>query len=96
MEISKKRGPYANNAAPYYVLSVNGEYFCSTKSKERGVEIAKRWNAFEPHSPNPPDKPIEVTCMNCTAKSTVTDKDQPCPVCALCGSLAWLDEEDLK
>jgi len=38
-------------------------------------------------------KPIKAKCMNCTAVSTITSKDQPCPVCELCGSLAWMDEK---
>ena len=36
-------------------------------------------------------KPVKAKCMNCTAETTITDKDQPCPVCMLCGSLAWQD-----
>ena len=38
-------------------------------------------------------RPVKAKCMNCKAETTITDKDQPCPVCALCGSLAWMDYE---
>jgi ribosomal protein S27E len=41
-------------------------------------------------------RPVKAKCMNCTAVSTITDKSQPCPVCALCGSLAWQDVKGLK
>ena len=44
----------------------------------------------------PPTKPIAVKCMNCGNHTTITDKDDPCPLCGLCGSLAWQDAEDLK
>ena len=39
---------------------------------------------------------ITCKCIECGKHSAVTDKDEPCHYCGLCGSLAWLDEEDLK
>lgn len=41
-------------------------------------------------------KPIKAKCMNCTVTSTITDKAKPCPVCALCGSLAWQDAKEVS
>ena len=37
-----------------------------------------------------------IPCSGCGRRSQITNKDQPCPVCALCGSLAWMDEARKK
>jgi len=39
----------------------------------------------------PLKRPVKAKCMNCGKITPITSKDQPCPVCALCGSLAWMD-----
>ena len=41
-------------------------------------------------------RPVKAKCMNCGKITPITDKDQPCPCCMLCGSLAWQDVKGLK
>ena len=38
-------------------------------------------------------KAIKAKCMNCGHHAKITYKDQPSPVCALCGSLAWMERK---
>ena len=47
MKLSKQRGPYDTHPSIYFELLMDGKCFCTTKHKERGEEILKRWNEYE-------------------------------------------------